>query len=122
MAHAGRSVLVVEDDDDVRAALTTLLELHGYTVREATNGREALAHLADPAAICLILLDLFMPDMNGWTFRTEQMKDPRVAHIPVVVISADASAAKRAISTGVIAALTKPVEFETLLQVVGEHC
>lgn len=122
MAHAGRSVLVVEDDDDVRAALTTLLELHGYHVREATNGHEALAHLADPTAICLILLDLFMPDMNGWTFRTEQMKDPRVAHIPVVVISADASAAQRAVSPGVIATLTKPVEFDTLLQVVGEYC
>ncbi len=122
MAHAGKSVLVVEDDDDLRAALTTLLEIHGYGVREATNGREALAQLTDPEAICLILLDLFMPDMNGWAFRTEQMKDARCARVPVVVISADANAARRAISPGVIAALTKPVEYDDLLKVISEHC
>jgi CheY-like chemotaxis protein len=50
------------------------------------------------------------------------MKDPRLARIPVVVLSADAAAAQRAVSPGVVAALTKPVEFGDLLQLVGTHC
>jgi CheY-like chemotaxis protein len=122
MTHAGRSVLIVEDDADVRGAVATILELNGYAVREANNGREALAQLVNPDDVCLILLDLFMPEMNGWDFRIEQMKDPRLARIPVVVLSADAAAAQRAVSTGVIAALTKPVEFGDLLQLIGTHC
>ncbi|HYD47274.1 MAG TPA: response regulator [Terriglobales bacterium] len=113
---------MVDDDEDIRGAVATFLELHGYTVCEASNGREALHYLADPERICLILLDLFMPEMNGWAFRQEQAKDARAAQIPVIVISADSAAARQAASTGVIAALTKPVEFDTLLDVVSQHC
>lgn len=116
-----RSVLVVEDDDDVRGAVATLLETHGYRVLEAENGREALQHLRE-AMVCVILLDLFMPVMNGWGFREEQMKDARLAAIPVVVISADSAAAERAVGPGVVAAMTKPIEFDRLLQIVGQHC
>jgi len=119
--HSGQSVLVVEDDHDVRGALTTLLETHGYRVVEAENGRQALQHLRE-TIVCLILLDLFMPEMNGWAFRAEQMKDARLAGIPVVVISADSSAAQRAVTPGVVAAMTKPIEFDRLLQILGQHC
>jgi CheY-like chemotaxis protein len=122
MTHTGRSVLIVEDDADVRGAVATILELHGYAVREANNGREALEQLANSDEVCLILLDLFMPEMNGWAFRTEQMKDPRLARIPVVVVSADPAAARRAVSPGVIAALTKPIEFGDLLELVDANC
>ena len=115
------SVLVVEDDDDVREALAALLEANGYRVIEAENGRTALQRLQD-ATVCLILLDLFMPEMNGWAFREEQVKDARLATIPVVVISADSAAAKRVVSPGVVAVMTKPVEFDQLLHVVGQHC
>lgn len=114
-------VLVVEDDDDVREALAALLEAHGYRVIEAENGRQALQRLQD-APVCLILLDLFMPDMNGWAFRVEQVKDARLANIPVVVISADSAAAKRALSPGVVAVITKPVEFDQLLHIIEQHC
>lgn len=119
--HTARSILVVEDDDDVRGALAAVLEAHGYSVIEAENGRAALQHLRN-ALVCLILLDLFMPEMNGWAFRMEQMKDARIAPIPVVVISADSAAAKRAVAPGVVAVVTKPVEFDHLLQIVGQHC
>ena len=100
MPHAGKSVLVVEDDEDVRGAVAAFLEVKGYAVIEATNGREALACLTTPESVCLIVLDLFMPDMNGWAFRNEQLKDPRLAIIPVIVISADHSAIRRAVSPG----------------------
>jgi CheY-like chemotaxis protein len=63
-----------------------------------------------------------MPRMNGWAFRAEQMKDPRLAAIPVLVIGADPQAAKRALAPGVVAAMTKPVELERVLQVVAQHC
>jgi CheY-like chemotaxis protein len=117
-----RSVLIVEDDDDVRGALAAILEAHGYSVVEAEHGRVALDLLRGSTAFGLILLDLFMPEMNGWAFRAEQMKDPRLAAIPVLVISADSAACRRAISPGVIGAMTKPVEFERLLDIVGQHC
>jgi len=115
-------ILIVEDDPDVRGALAAVLEAEGYGVVEAENGREALDRLRNGTDFCLILLDLFMPEMNGWAFRTEQMQDPRLAAIPVVVISADSVAAKRAVSPGIVAAMTKPVEFGSLLDVVGQHC
>jgi CheY-like chemotaxis protein len=116
------SILIVEDDPDVRGALAAVLESEGYRVLEAGDGRQALRRLRDSTSICLILLDLFMPEMNGWEFRAEQMKDPELAAIPVLVISADSAAAKRAITPGVVAAMTKPVEFPSLLEVIGQHC
>ena len=122
MPHTDKSVLVVDDDDDVREALAVWLQLQGFVVREAANGREALANLTDPDQICLIVLDLFMPEMNGWAFRSAQLKDARLAQIPVVVISADPAAVKRSMSPGVVGALTKPIEFTDLLRLVNDHC
>src|SRR6516165_1907602 len=116
------TILVVEDDADVREALATVLETHGYAVVQAENGREALDHLRTGVSCCLILLDLFMPELDGWGFRAEQVQDPALAGIPVIVISADPVAAKRAVTPGIVAAMTKPVEFEPLLAIVGQHC
>lgn len=117
------SVLVVEDDADVRGAVATVLEMRGYDVVEAQDGREALEALrAEPARFCLVVLDLFMPEMDGWTFRAEQMKDPHLATIPVLVVTADALAARRAVSTGVIATMTKPVDLDRLIGTVERYC
>jgi len=118
---SGEGILVVEDDDDVREALVALLEAHGYRAIEADNGRKALERLQE-SAVCLILLDLYMPEMNGWAFRAEQVKDARLANIPVVVVSADSAAARRAASPGVVAVINKPVEFAKLLHVLREYC
>jgi CheY-like chemotaxis protein len=82
-------VMVVEDDALIREMIAQLLAGEGFTPIVARNGAEALHRLRDehvhPA---LILLDLMMPVMNGWQFRVEQLKDPDLAGIPVVVISA----------------------------------
>jgi CheY-like chemotaxis protein len=117
------TILIVDDDADVRGALAAILEIQGYDVVVAENGREALdvLRVAD-AGVCLILLDLFMPEMDGWAFRSEQLKDPRLADIPVIVMSADSAAARRAVQFGVVAAMTKPVEYDPLLHLVAEHC
>jgi CheY-like chemotaxis protein len=116
------SILLVEDDPDLRGALAAVLEISGYSVVEAEDGREALGQLRSGGPVCLILLDLFMPEMNGWAFREEQMKDPLLSAIPVLVMSADSLAAKRSVTPGVVATLTKPVEIDRLLELVGQHC
>jgi CheY-like chemotaxis protein len=117
-----RSILVVEDDPDLRAALVALSENVGHGVVEAADGLEALERLRGGTEFCLIVLASFMPRMNGWAFRAEQVKDPRLATIPVLAISADPRAATRALAPGVVATMTKPVEFERVLQVVEQHC
>jgi CheY-like chemotaxis protein len=123
MSLAGDTVLVIEDDPDIRGAIVALLESRGYATLEAEHGRAGLERLSvRPTRICLILLDLFMPEMNGWAFRAAQGKDPDLAAIPVIVVSADAEAARRAVTPGVVAALTKPVDFDRLLHLVGQHC
>jgi len=101
-------LLVVEDDDDLRGMLSILLKGEGYGVIEAVHGQDALDKLRQSDRPCLILLDLFMPTMNGWAFREAQMKDAAIADIPVVVVSADPDAARHAATLGVAASMTKP--------------
>jgi CheY-like chemotaxis protein len=85
-------ILVVDDDHTMRTLLTDLLEGQGYVVRTATNGTIALAILhATPDAIALVLLDIMMPDMNGWQFLMVQRQDPVLARIPVIALSAGAA-------------------------------
>ena len=123
MTEHGHRVLIVEDDADLRGALAAVLEVEGYDVVEAAHGGQALEHLrAGAQTFCMILLDLFMPTMNGWAFRAEQMKDPELAAIPVIVVSADASTANKARALGVADYVTKPIDFERLLGLVERHC
>src|SRR3712207_2102133 len=84
-------ILVVDDDPGIRSFVTGALEDEGYEVRSATNGREALAALErlDEWAPDAILLDLYMPEMDGWTFRATQLALPGpAARIPVSVLTA----------------------------------
>jgi CheY-like chemotaxis protein len=118
----GKSILIVEDEQDVREAIATFLEGEGYPVVEAQHGREALQHLHTSRVFCLILLDLFMPVMNGWMFRSEQLRDLTLATIPVVVISADTDAVGKAATLGAVAAMVKPLDFGRLLETVAQHC
>ena len=69
-----------------------------------------------------ILLDIMMPVMDGWEFRSAQMDDPSLAGIPVMVITADPTARSRAASLGVQGYMTKPIQFDRLLDFVGRHC
>ncbi len=118
-----KSVMIVEDDVEARESLAAVLASEGYSVIMVQDGRAALDALRKaPSAVCMILLDLFMPVMNGWAFRDEQIRDPALADIPVVVITADASAAQRIGKLGVVAAMTKPVDFDRLLATVNAYC
>ena len=75
-------VLVVEDDEDIRADLAAILRVKGFTVDEAANGKEALARLRDGARPCVIVLDLMMPVMNGWELRTAMLGEQQLGRHP----------------------------------------
>jgi len=82
-----RRVLLVEDNKAARCALQTLLELEGYDVDTAENGRAGLQHLRTNVAPFVIVLDLQMPVMGGVAFRHAQLADRQLRRIPVVVCS-----------------------------------
>jgi CheY-like chemotaxis protein len=111
-------ILVVEDDVSTLVALCDFLKLEGYAVAAAPNGSEALDYLHRYATPCLIILDLMMPQMDGWRFREAQKKDPALAGCPVVVISA--SIPNAAIDADLV--LQKPVDLDGLLNAVSEYC
>src|SRR5262245_30022682 len=95
-----KSVLIVEDDPDVLEAMCFILENAGYLVATATNGAEALDCLRTEAPPRLILLDLMMPIMDGWHFRSEQARDEKLAAIPVVILTGAGKMAEQAASLG----------------------
>jgi CheY-like chemotaxis protein len=114
------TILLVEDNDDVREMMVLALQLGGgHTVWAAANGQQALAILDEGRRPSLILADLMMPIMNGWELRAALMKDPRLARIPVVVISAVSGEMAQVAAAGY---LPKPVDIDRLLDVVGEYC
>jgi CheY-like chemotaxis protein len=114
-------VLVVDDDADCRVMLATLLECAGFPVATAQDGRAALAECRRQRP-CLILLDLMMPVMTGEAFRTEQLRDPLLAEIPVVIVSARHDAAQTARRLAAVGCNGKPIDADALLHVVGEYC
>jgi CheY-like chemotaxis protein len=112
------TVLVIEDEEDLREMMRDALELNGYAVATAHDGGEALTELARIEHPCLVILDLLMPGMNGWDFFATMRQRPELASVPVVVHS---SAPSRA-PAGVNRVLKKPVELDRLLSVVQEYC
>lgn len=118
---ARRHVLVVDDDRDIRETLQELLEQEGYEVETARNGAEALT-LARRERPAVILLDLFMPVMDGLEFRRVQTEDPELADIPVVVVSAAAGMEARIGELGVAGYLEKPLRIEQLFDTVTRYC
>src|SRR5262245_7048564 len=88
----GARLLLVEDDVSIRSALAEMLGDEGFTVTTAENGRAALDQLRQGPAPDVIVLDLMMPEMDGWEFRVAQRADPLLAGIPLLAMSADLSA------------------------------
>ena len=114
-------VLVVEDDREQRETLCAMLDFEGFGHSEAANGREALDYLAKSGEPCVVLLDLEMPVMNGWDFRTAQLADERLSRIPVVVVTANDDGLSDRFP-GVAGFLRKPLRFEKLAAVLDRVC
>lgn len=110
------SVLVVDDEVDIRDAVSELLADEGYVVQTAGDGAEALRKARDlhPS---LVLLDLMMPGMNGWEFRAAQAVDPELKLIPVVILSAYG----REAGLEAEAFIQKPFGLEELLSTVRRY-
>lgn len=116
-------VLVVEDDIEIRESLMEILEEHGYEPLGAENGLEALERLRESTPPpCLIVLDLMLPRMDGKAFRREQLRDPRFAGIPVVVISAFQDAAQLIQDMKVADLLKKPFKPHELVDTARRYC
>ena len=105
-------ILLIEDDPDLADAIVEVLQAEGYKVMHASDGSSALGMLSHGELPQVILLDLMMPNMDGWEFRTEQLRDPRLAKIPVVVLSASG---ERAHPVDAALVLRKPITLETLV-------
>jgi CheY-like chemotaxis protein len=117
-----KSILVVEDDIDIREAIAFLLTDEGYEVACACDGNEALTYLHEGHTPALILLDIMMPGMDGYAFREAQKQEPAIAGIPVILLSASCNLAQRARSLGAAAALEKPVRVEQLVKAIEQVC
>jgi CheY-like chemotaxis protein len=108
------TILIVEDDAAIRESLCDALSAEGFDAQTAEHGGAALAYL-ERSTPHLILLDLLMPVMNGSEFRARQLANPRIASIPVIIVSAYPVAAVH----GPVLYLPKPVHLEPLLAMIA---
>jgi len=116
-----KTILIVDDDADLRDALTDLLESRGYRISSADDGAKALRWLRESDAPSLILLDLMMPVMDGHEFIAQRNADPVLAGIPVVVISAGRHP-RGSVVPGSAGVLYKPFEPDQLIRIVERFC
>ena len=108
-------ILLVEDEAAIREVIEAVLEAEGYRVVSTVDGADALDVLRDGLRPCMIILDLMMPVMDGRAFREAQEREPRLAGIPLLVMSADAGIEFKALNIGVRDYLKKPIDLETVL-------
>ncbi len=119
----GHRLLLVDDDDDFCQTTGAVLRRAGYEVVAARNGREALDRLHRGFRPCVILLDLGMPEMDGFVFRRLQLADPEIAAIPVFVVSAGGDITEAdARRAGMDVFYRKPVDLSALVAAVAKHC
>lgn len=115
------SILVVDDEAPVRALVIAILEDTQYDAIGAANGRDAVACLRkDPSRFQLVLLDLMMPYMSGWDVLHEMQTHPTLASIPVVIMTAGANVQKQALDLGAAGYLSKPLDFDQLLNIAEQ--
>jgi CheY-like chemotaxis protein len=121
-ANATKTVLVVEDDADIRDSLVELLVDEGYRVIGASDGQQALDALAgrgiEPPR--LVVLDLMMPVMNGYEFLERVRADTRLRGLPVIVMTAGDRAPPP--QAQILEHLRKPISLDRLLGAVERYC
>jgi two-component system chemotaxis response regulator CheY len=116
-------ILVIDDDSTLQDLINDILIDKGYSAHLAVDGREALTYLhAADELPDLILLDLYMPGMDGWAFREAQQSLARLAAIPVVLLSAASDLCQNAAALKIPEYLEKPIRAAQLLDVVERYC
>ena len=116
------AILVVEDDDDIREDVADLLRGEGFAVVAARDGLDALARLPEIDQLCVVLLDLMMPRLDGLGFGARLREDARHAGVPVVIVSGAGALREPARSLGAADGLVKPFRIDQLLGVVQRYC
>ena len=111
------TILVVDDDVNIRQLLRQQLEPEGYNVSEAKDGVEAISQVKQ-AAPDLVILDVMMPQMNGFDVAAVLKNDPKTMSIPIIILSI-VEDKERGYRLGIERYLTKPIETETLLHEIG---
>jgi two-component system chemotaxis response regulator CheY len=120
---AAHPLLVVDDDDDIRESMIDFLQDHGYAPVGAANGKDALEKLGSGLPEpCVIIMDLMMPVMDGLTFRDQQLRNPDLARIPLIIVSAFREAAAVVQDMDCAGLVAKPLDLDELLRVVREYC
>ena len=118
-----KTVLIVEDEKDIREMLRISFSMFGYQTEVAANGQEALDKLTQmKSPPCMIFLDIMMPVMSGPQFCARRKEDPRLAEIPIIILTADDHAKRKAADLGVNEGLTKPVSLTDLRAVASKYC
>ena len=121
MLPACHAVLIVEDNDDMRDALSTALQVAGCEVAPAWSVEDALRQLHQGFTPCVVLLDLHMPGMNGWGFLDRLRVEPHLHETPVIVVSGDAGERAEAKQRGCEFFL-KGTPNATLVASISRHC
>ncbi len=116
-----RSILVIDDVAPTRQGLAELLRLRGYAVHEAEDGAEGLRTLRQNDQTAVVVLDLAMRGKDGYWFRAQQLKDPALARILVVVFTGSANR-ERLAALRVTDVLIKPFSVDRLFDAVERHC
>jgi CheY-like chemotaxis protein len=122
MEQQPAAVLVIDDNPDILEGLGTLFRQEGFPVVLSSNGRDALTLLQAGLRPCIIVMDLMMPVMNGFEFREAQLRDPALAHIPIIACSGVTDPAETATHLGAKALVHKPAKSEHLVALVRKHC
>ena len=119
-ALQGKRVLIVDDDVRNVFALTSALEAHGMDVRYAENGREALEQLQADADVDLVLMDVMMPELDGYETTRVIRATPELEHLPVIALTAKAMQGDRdkSIAAGASDYVTKPVDIDQLISLM----
>ncbi len=116
-----KRILLVENDPDQREALAIALRQAGYDVETAANGLEALEAMRRRRP-CLVLLDMIMPVMSGWDFMVAVEREPGLAAVPTIILSATHAAMPRQVALGSAVLVGKPYDVDALIELVHRHC
>ena len=120
MSGPARTLLVIDDDGDIRRSIADALEDEGWRVVGAAGGHEALALLVEgQLRPDVILLDMMMPEMDGWAFRAEQQRRPEIAAIPIIVFTAYGVPPDTVTRLQARGVLRKPLRLEQLLSALA---
>jgi CheY-like chemotaxis protein len=110
-------VIVVEDDEDTRELLRTVLQRRGYEVATAADGLDGLDLLRATNGVCFVLVDLFMPRMDGFGLLRAMVSDPKLSQVPVCLSTSAPDSAPQG-----VACLPKPIDLPSLFAMIELHC